>query len=270
MEEIDIDNKKDLSYKVTNIQPTDVEHTYYHCKAKINSHLINEKQMGNKVLDRQYIRILTYNLFLRPPVIKNNDNDWKDERLEDFLKLIHNYDIICLQEVFGTYNGRKSQLIRAATKNGFFFYLDPDSPSFYSKYISDGGICILSRFPIKEYAFHAFRYGVLADSIAEKGIIYAKIEIGNSFLHLFTSHTQASYTNDLPELFLASFNTRIDQLKQIGNFIKEILIKNYDDIQDLCILCGDLNVDSLKYRKNRQKLVLFLILGKKSSYIGIS
>jgi hypothetical protein len=31
------------------------------------------------------IKLLTFNLFLRPPPIKTNDDDFKNERLNDFL-----------------------------------------------------------------------------------------------------------------------------------------------------------------------------------------
>jgi hypothetical protein len=37
-----------------------------------------------KVERHREIRLLSYNLFLRP-VVKNVDNDWKDERLEAFV-----------------------------------------------------------------------------------------------------------------------------------------------------------------------------------------
>lgn len=50
--------------------------------------------------------ILTYNIFLRPPPVKNNDDDYKNERCKHFLKNIDNFDIICLQEVFGFLNRR--------------------------------------------------------------------------------------------------------------------------------------------------------------------
>ena len=38
-----------------------------------------------KFVKRENIRILCYNIFLRPPPIKNNENDFKNERLADFI-----------------------------------------------------------------------------------------------------------------------------------------------------------------------------------------
>lgn len=231
------------------IQVSYSDNTFYHPKAPIYKEFINEKYPQGSLLKRDKIRMLTYNLFLRPPLAKNNESDWKDDRLEDFIKILHNYDIICLQEVFGTYNSRKSKLIRAASKNGLFFYVELTAPSFYSKYIADGGVIILSRFPILKYSIHHYHYGVLSDSLAQKGVIYAQIAIGEGILHLFTTHTQASYNNDLYDLFIASYKTRLDQINQLGEFIDTILVSEYYENTDLVLLCGDMNIDALKYYK---------------------
>jgi endonuclease/exonuclease/phosphatase family metal-dependent hydrolase len=218
---------------------------YYHKLCNINEGEINNDQ--ERILDRVNIRLLTYNIFLRPPPIRNNDNDWKDERLEEFCKLISNYDIICLQEMFGLLNSRKQFLIRAATKGGFFFYVDTCSPSFISKYMVDGGLIILSRFPIVSYSFCPFRYGVIADSLSEKGVLYAKIAVRDCFLHVFTSHLQASYYDSGPSNFEISFLTRMDQMRQISYIISEVLKSEYDK-RDKVILVGDFNVDANQYK----------------------
>lgn len=117
-------------------------YTLYHCLNNIN---LNKLNRTHQLCTRTGLRILTYNIFLRPPPIKNNEDDFKNERLEDFAKIINDFDIICLQEMFGTYNSRKHELIRAAYKQGFFFYVDTPTPSFLSKYMIDGGLLILSR-----------------------------------------------------------------------------------------------------------------------------
>ena len=92
------------------------------------------------------IKLLTYNLFLRPPGIKTNKSDYKDDRLTEFMNIMGDYDIICLQEVFGTFNSRKERLIKQALKKGFYFIESSPDPSFFSKYLIDGGLVILSKF----------------------------------------------------------------------------------------------------------------------------
>jgi hypothetical protein len=114
---------------------------HFHPFMELNKNLI----INEKILSRDHIKILSYNIFLRPPPVKNNESDWKDERLADFIKILENFDIICLQEMFGLLNDRKQELIKYANKAGLFFYCDSPSPSFFSKYLVDGGLLILSR-----------------------------------------------------------------------------------------------------------------------------
>jgi endonuclease/exonuclease/phosphatase family metal-dependent hydrolase len=219
---------------------------FYHSLCDLNHHEIKPNSQ-ERVLERKNIKLMTYNIFLRPPPIKNNENDWKDERLEDFCKLLHEFDIICLQEMFGAFNSRKQSLIRAATKSGFFFYVDTSSPSFLSKYMVDGGLIILSRFPIVSYSFSEYRYGVIADSLAQKGLLYAKILIKDAFLHLFTTHLQASYMDSGESHFKVSCETRMAQIKQINLMMNDVLKLQYNK-RDNIVLVGDFNVDGQKYK----------------------
>jgi hypothetical protein len=48
------------------------------------------------------VRLLTFNVFLRPPPIKTNLDDYKEERFQEILKIIDDYDIVCFQEMFQT------------------------------------------------------------------------------------------------------------------------------------------------------------------------
>lgn len=153
------------------------------------------------------IKLLTYNLFLRPPGIKTNKNDYKNERLEEFFKIMGNYDIICLQEVFATFSSRKERLLKKAIKHGFYFIESSPDPSFFSFYVIDGGLVVLSkfflllfkkilnflRFPIISSEFCFFKYSDFPDSLTFRGGLYNKIEVFGETLHLFTGHTQATY-----------------------------------------------------------------------------
>jgi endonuclease/exonuclease/phosphatase family metal-dependent hydrolase len=237
--------------------------TYYHPLEDLNLEHISQDSKDRLLRrDKNEIKILTYNIFMRPPLVKNNENDWKDERLSDFLNQITNYDIICLQEMFGSFNSRKQMFIRAASLAGFFFYVDTNSPSFISKYMVDGGLLIISRFPIVETSYLQFRYGVVADSLAEKGIIYTKIKIKNSSLHLFTTHLQASYFDSTEANFLISFETRMAQIKQINHMMIEILKTHYNKKKDKILLVGDLNVDALEYKHSKLTVIIIQILKK--------
>ena len=99
-------------------------------------------------LIRDTIKILTYNFFSRPPPVNTNGTDYKDERLNDFIEFLPEFDIICFQEIFTTLTDRKHQMIREAAKCGFKYHVSSKPPSFLSEYITDAGLLILSRYEI--------------------------------------------------------------------------------------------------------------------------
>ena len=77
------------------------------------------------------IRLLSLNLFLRPPLVKNNTSDYKDARTEYFSShFMDNYDILCLQEIFATMNSRRSKLIQSAISKGILYSAYSPAPSF--------------------------------------------------------------------------------------------------------------------------------------------
>lgn len=92
--------------------------------------------------------------------------------------------------------------------------------------------------------FRPYRYGVLADQISYKGVLYSKIEVRGRILHLFQTHTQASYFGTSVEDFKITFECRQDQLKTIRQFVEE----KTDNAKwnELIIICGDLNVNGSK------------------------
>ena len=168
---------------------------YFHPLMDINKEFI----LNEKMIERSTIKVLTYNTFLRPPFTHNNEDDYKDERLIDFVRRFENYDILALQEVFGFFNNRKHEMVRYANQSGLFYYSYGLAPSFFQKSLVDGGAMVLSRFPILEKVFYPFKYGILSDSLANKGVVYAKIQIRDAILVIFTLHTQATYFESTTE-----------------------------------------------------------------------
>jgi endonuclease/exonuclease/phosphatase family metal-dependent hydrolase len=207
------------------------------------------------ILQRENIKILTYNIFIRPPPVKNNDNDFKDERLEEFIKgQLKNFDLICLQEMFGSLSSRRDKLVKSAYQSGLFYHVEVPSPSFFSKNMIDAGLVILSRFPIVESEFRPFKYTVLACSLVEKGILYAKIHIKDSYLIVFNLHLQASYFNSNDDIYDVCVKTRLSHIEEAAEYINEIL--DYTDITDenTVLLMGDFNVDAHNLIKRKEIL----------------
>ena len=130
-------------------------------------------------LIRDTIKILTYNFFSRPPPVNTNGTDYKDERLNDFIEFLPEFDIICFQEMFTTFNDRKHRMIREGAKAGLKYYVSAKVPSFFSKYIADSGLLILSRYEIVENDSYDYYLNISGDSVSNKGILYAKIKIND-------------------------------------------------------------------------------------------
>ena len=64
------------------------------------------------------------------------------------MRQLDNFDIACFQESFGLASVRKKALIAYGERLGFFFHAKSPEPSFFSPYLIDGGLLIISRFPI--------------------------------------------------------------------------------------------------------------------------
>ena len=112
------------------------------------------------------LRFLTLNIFLRPPLIKSNDSDYKQSRTRYFVRnIMPHYDVICLQEVFRKMNGRAKKLIKGARKHGLTYYLKSPRSS-ESKVLVDGGLLILSRYPIVDAEFVPYVEKTFPDSPA--------------------------------------------------------------------------------------------------------
>lgn len=95
-------------------------------------------------------RFLTLNIFMRPPLIKNNWSDYKDDRLAYIEKyILPDYDVITFQESFAFASRRKDKLITTARLMGYNYHIE--SPRKYPWNIGvDGGLLMISRFPIKK------------------------------------------------------------------------------------------------------------------------
>ncbi|GAN04247.1 Endonuclease/Exonuclease/phosphatase [Mucor ambiguus] len=187
-------------------------------------------------------RLLTFNMFMRPPGVKNNENDYKSERLDYIINhVLPLHDIITVQEAFAYANRRIDQLLMAAFEQGFHYHVA--SPRHYPWDLAgDGGLLILSRYPIKRADRIEFSRGVHADWLSFKGALHALIQVGSNkdqLVHVYTTHTQASYDNG-GKLNLDDTKVRLSQFAHVHQFIQDTA---QDDTHPI-LLMGDLNVDA--------------------------
>eukprot|EP01130_Rhizamoeba_saxonica_P015562 TRINITY_DN7022_c0_g1_i1.p1 TRINITY_DN7022_c0_g1~~TRINITY_DN7022_c0_g1_i1.p1 ORF type:complete len:393 (-),score=64.43 TRINITY_DN7022_c0_g1_i1:76-1254(-) len=192
--------------------------------------------------EKNDVRVLSYNIFMRPPLAKNNESDYKEIRLLEFYKVISDFDVIALQEIFTLGNSRPARLIKKAKTLGFNYYVQSTPPPLWSIKFVDAGLLILSKYPIVESDAHIYNAGNQIDNLAAKQVLYAKIEMPNTkrVLHVFTSHLQASYeendavTNQINDII------RADQIREMMEFVHEKCDNKPGDI----IITGDFNADA--------------------------
>ena len=207
---------------------------------------------------RNTVKILTYNFFSRPPPVNTNGTDYKDERLNDFIELLPNFDIICFQEVFTTLNDRKHRMIREGAKVGLKYYVSSKVPSFFSTYISDSGLLILSKYEIIENDCYDYFLNVSGDCVSNKGILYAKIKINNRYLFLFNTHLQSTYFDESQSKINCTIQVRTGQIEELINFVynKLLLIPRDQVKKGSVLIVGDFNIDAHDNKFARERYVV--------------
>lgn len=196
-----------------------------------------------KCFDGPYdVKLLTYNIFLRPPLIKNNADDYKNERLAEFMKShLDKFDIICFQELFNLANYRQQLLLDTAAEKGFPYYVKSVNPSWSSGKFIDAGLVIISKYPILATDGLIYCNGNQIDSWAAKQVLYAKIQIAPTFfIHVFTTHMQASYYDNAESINVINDRARATQVQEIADFVK----RKTEGSPYPVIVAGDFNIDS--------------------------
>ena len=230
-----------------------------------------------KISHNGTVKILSYNFFARPPPINTNGTDYKNERLNDFIELLPNFDILCFQELFTTFNDRKHKMIREGAKVGLKYYLSTKAPSFFSKYITDSGLLILSRYEIVENDTYNYYINISGDAPSSKGILYAKIKINDKYLFLFNTHTQASYYDESSKNINSTIQVRTAQTEELINYVYNKLLNiPKEQVNKGCVLIvGDFNIDAHdnkmlreKYSIPKYKITEYELLKKKLNKLG--
>lgn len=179
--------------------------------------------MNTKGFAMPSIRLLTYNMFLRPPGISDRGGDWKSERVADFGKYASDFDVICFQEAFSTMSTHLKALRRVCRDAGLKHYAWPTSPkTFMGGSLVDSGLFIVSRYPLTAVAFVPFGRSAGPDALAYKGaqVVAVHVDDGGDEekakpLLLVNTHLQASYLADETD----NADTRASQLRQLVDVV---------------------------------------------------
>ena len=203
---------------------------------KFNGLLCNNNINSFNILSNE-IHLLSYNMYLLP-IQTNEYNTFDTFRMNEFINKIDKYNIICLQEVFTNNYRQINLLLKKCEEKGYNYYFIK-TPTFFSQYLINSGLLILSKFKIYDRGFLPFFHNKSYDSLSEKGILYIKIICNNKPIYVFNTHLQANY----------SYNLTTSYKKIMESQLKYIIdtLNNYK-YNNSIILTGDFNVDNKEYK----------------------
>src|SRR5690554_1897301 len=112
--------------------------------------------------------------------------------------MIKGHDAVILQELFDNnpadalLNGLQAEYphqtpVLGRTTSGW----DATLGAYSNATIEDGGVAIVSRWPIEEKIQYVYKEGCGADYLANKGFVYARINKNGSSYHVIGTHAHA-------------------------------------------------------------------------------
>lgn len=194
--------------------------------------------MGEQIPEQyRSFHLLVFNTHLLPNIAagiagKRSVSNYRARAIGQHL---NGFELIGLTEVFDI--GYKRKLIEsfAAEDDNTSFQLF-DGPKRSGRHLINGGLLLLSKFPIvesHEYAFQSstrfITSGLKSDGFATKGILHARLNVdaeSNLVVDVFLTHLESQ-----------SSSVRRDQIAELTNFIEDHCSPSIP-----VMLMGDLNV----------------------------
>jgi len=189
------------------------------------------------------INVLAYNVWALNPIgISGIVSKSASERFKQLKDKIKGYDAIVFSELFA--NSERAMLLDTLKLEYPYQTRVVDKPGS----LEDGGVLIVSRWPIEKEAQMTFQQCSGSDCMASKGVMYALINKGGNPYHIFGSHTQAWSTEE-------GRTVRAQQFEQMRDFIDNQNISGAEPV----IIAGDLNVDKIKHLPEYEQMLKTLI-----------
>ncbi|MER5394741.1 sphingomyelin phosphodiesterase [Saccharopolyspora sp. NPDC002686] len=188
-------------------------------------------------------RIASYNVFMLPRSLYPN---WGQLQRADLIAsegVLSGQDVVVVQEAF---DNEASQRLLAnlaedypnqtpvlgRSRDGW----DATLGSYSDTRPEDGGVAVLSRWPVAERIQYVFPPGCGADAASNKGFAYTRIDSPSGPVHVIGTHLQA----DDPACGDRAPGVRADQLGEIAQFVRDKAIPAAEPV----VVAGDLNVDA--------------------------
>ena len=178
------------------------------------------------VRPRSQLKLMTINVYLIKNALARESRVNEYIRLKD--ELFRFNDVVALNEAF-------SDSLTQKLVNGLGFPYKTAVLGNKSRNVMNGGVVILSRYPIIEKHEHIYSASCAEDSFANKGFVHVKIQKDGRVYNIIATHTQAD-----PVLPCSNVsNIRVNQFREINKYIKS----NIHDKSEYVYVIGDLNTD---------------------------
>ncbi|MED2764843.1 sphingomyelin phosphodiesterase [Bacillus thuringiensis] len=218
------------------------------------------------------LKVITHNVYMLSTNLYPN---WGQSQRADLIgaaDYMKNQDVVILNEVFDNSasdrllgnlkNEYPNQTAVLGRSNGNEW--DTTLGNYSSSTPEDGGVAIVSKWPIIEKIQYVFEEGCGPDNLSNKGFVYTKIKKNERFVHVIGTHLQAE-DNECEQPSPTSVRT--NQLKEIQKFIKD---KNIPQ-NEYVLFGGDMNINKINAENdsNSEYASMFKILhASMPSYAG--
>ena len=172
------------------------------------------------------LSVLAWNVWLRPTTLFANAQRERVRRMAD---LVAGHDVLVLSEAFD--DDEREVLLEALRPRFPYASRVVGKDKFLAQ---DGGVIVVSRWPITAQAQEVYRDYSGSDAHADKGVIWVRIEKQGRRWNLLGTHLQAG-----AEAQAAKVEVRARQLRQLAAFLQARGIPADEPV----LLAGDLNVD---------------------------
>jgi len=195
------------------------------------------------------LKLLAYNVFMLPGAVSNYG---QSERAGLILQsdVMHGHDAIILNELF---HNSASQILLDGLKAEYpnqtpvmgrgYDGWDQTLGAYSSTTPEDGGVAIVSRWPIEEKIQFVYKDACSADWFSNKGFVYVRLNKNGNPYHVIGTHAQAQNSgcndaaavrkNQFTEMqqFIAAKNIPADEVVFIGGDFN--VIKSRDEYPDM-------------------------------------
>ena len=175
------------------------------------------------VIFSQELKIMTWNIFMVPPIIFKSCQTERAYLIADYIKN-ENADILVLEEAFMK---KTRNIIYDSLKNDYPYQSTITKRGFLK---TNSGIWILSKYPIHQQQFIKYKKKKGTDIFAKKGAVLVDIQVNGKQLQIVGTHTQS---------LVKYKTTRALQFQQL----KTMLLDKYRNDSIPQFIIGDLNCD---------------------------